>query len=535
MSTSINTADSHSCEDPAEHEYVDLLDTIRNRIAGIKGPVFTTNAADLFGVFLDNLPPERRQHYTCNACRRFLERFGGLVSIDEHGRTVPLVWDPSAAVGIMVSPVQALHKRVCGAKVTGVFIASDKVWGQPVTGPWRHMAGTPPASIVYTGRTLNAGQRMAELVQDYQTLGRGLAEYPEQAADVALELLDSDDLYRSERIVGPARWLKALHVARNGKRGSARDNVTWLAVATAPAGFCHVKSTMIGTLLDDIVAGKSFDEVSRSFAAKMHPLRYQRPQALPSAGAIAEAERIVETLKSAGALRRQYARLDDLEVVWVPAQIEPPEPGSVFGHLKTKGEAPPMTRALEGRPAKPIAWSTFAADVLPGAERIEVQVTHSRMGFYAFVTASDPDAPPILQWDREDRRNPVSWYTHHGGSAASEWSTTPGWHAVSAVSLFPFQWGDLGDTFERHTPGALFVVDGCRPTQNGSGLFPELLRGEYHGIRRVIEQYAQQAEVEGRDEASACGLVVRKGGSVLTVRVHGDGAHRDYLVSWASA
>ena len=30
------------------------------------------------------------------------------------------------------------------------------------------------------------------------------------------------------------------------------------------------------------------------------------------------------------------------------------------------------------------------------------------------VTAATPEAPPILQWDAEDNRNPVSWYYHAG-------------------------------------------------------------------------------------------------------------------------
>lgn len=50
------------------------------------GPLFTTDASDLFEVFLGALPAERRQHYTCHACRRFLNRFGSVVRIEADGR-----------------------------------------------------------------------------------------------------------------------------------------------------------------------------------------------------------------------------------------------------------------------------------------------------------------------------------------------------------------------------------------------------------------------------------------------------------------
>jgi len=535
MSATTN-AGTHSCGDPAEHEYTDLLDNIKRRIAAIDGPVFTTDAetvgSGLFQLFLTSLPANRRQHYTCHACRRFVQQFGGLVTIDDKGRTVPVMWVKSEAVDIMAAPVDALAGRVKRARVTGVFLSGERVWGTPVTGDWFHMSGTQMASLVFTHATLSAGQRMAELRQDYQTVSRGLAEFSAAHVGVALELLDGEDLYRSERIVGPARWLRGLHAARGNLRGKARENVTWSAVSTAPAGFCHVKSTMVGTLLEDIAAGMTFEQVSGRFASKMNPLKYQRPQALPKAGAVAEAERIVSKLCSAGSLDRRYARLDDLETVWTPTpERQPQKVGGAFGHIKTRDSQPEITRAFEGRPAKTMTWEKFAAEVLPIAGRIDIKVEVSPMSFYAFVTAADPDAPPILQWDNEDDRNPVSWYTLSGGSRSTAWNTEPGWRTVNAVSMFPFQWGSRGALFDRHTPGALFAIDGCRHMSNGTGLFPELMRGEYHSIRAVIEQYARQAGVAGREEASACGLVVRKGAPRgVRVRVLVDNVSREYHI-----
>ena len=107
----------------------------------------------------------------------------------------------------------------------------------------------------------------------------------------ALKLLKSEALYRSEKVLGQAQWLYDLHRALPSRRN--RDHVLWRAVAAAPAGFCHPRSSMIGTLLEDLAAGMPFDDVSRRFAEKMHPLLYQRPQAAPSAGNIAQAEKIV--------------------------------------------------------------------------------------------------------------------------------------------------------------------------------------------------------------------------------------------------
>jgi hypothetical protein len=44
--------------------------------------LYTTDCENLYDIFLQNLPEDARQHYTCNACRNFVNRYGGLVTID---------------------------------------------------------------------------------------------------------------------------------------------------------------------------------------------------------------------------------------------------------------------------------------------------------------------------------------------------------------------------------------------------------------------------------------------------------------------
>ena len=56
--------------------------------------LFTTNAGGLYDLLLQNLPAEARQHYNCYACRHFVNRYGGLVKIDEKtGKQSPAMWN----------------------------------------------------------------------------------------------------------------------------------------------------------------------------------------------------------------------------------------------------------------------------------------------------------------------------------------------------------------------------------------------------------------------------------------------------------
>lgn len=501
-----------------DDEFPALLDSVQTHFRATNGPYFTTNAEGLFALFLDALPEHLRQTYTCHACRRFFETFGGLVTIDEAGATSSAIW-PTDAPEPFRHAVSTVTKAVCSAKVTGVFLSSAAEWGQPVTGYWSHLSVTPPAASVYRTTPLKtAGQAMAEKPEERAMLLRGLAEYPREAVAAALPLLESDSLYRSEKCLGVAKWLLALHDARDEAKGKdRRENVVWRAVALAPPGWAHVKTTMISTLLDDIVAGMDFAAVSRRFAEKMHPLRYLRPQAAPSAGALAQAEKVVAALKSAGALERRYARIDEIEKLWEPKATTPEArpSGGVFAHLKPKGAAPAI--AQPDPPAIPITWEKFAREVLPKAERIEYRVP-SVGPFVALLTAVNPDAPPILQWDSEERRNPVSWYVYPGGSPASQWGMRAGeWTEVSAVALFPHQWGGT-DRHPQHGKGAIFLLAGCMDSRDSSsGLFPEILRSEYHGIRSAIEAYSRAATPSGKGEGNACGVDLRAWGQAFRV------------------
>jgi hypothetical protein len=491
-------------------------------------PLFTTDAADLWGAYLGGFSDKtERQYHTCHACKQFIERFGGLVTVDAAGMTAPAIWHEDDAPDAYKPAIAAMARLVRKAKVTGVFLSSDRVWGTPDTGVWHHLALTPPGAILHKRATQTAGQAMAEKREDFKTVMHALNEFTQPHLELALTLLKTDSLYRSEKVLGQAEWLHGLHVARAAAHGSAKANAVWRAIATAPAGFCHPRSSMIGTLLEDIAAGMDFGDVSRRFAAKMHPLAYQRPQAAPTSGAIAAAEKVMQQLGAAGSLARRFARLDEVKAIWRPEPVkEEAASGSVFGHLKPKGEQA-INMAI---PAQTMTWEKFQRTVLPTAERMEFCAP--AVGAYTpLVTAVNADAPPILQWDREDARNPVSWYFWHGGSNAASFGLAAGaFVPVEAVTLKPSMWNGGN---EHHGQGVMFILAGARESKiAGAALFPEIMKSEFHGIRSVIEAYSRGASIEGLKEPHAAGVMLTKGEKAwqAVVRVWSNGKSLDYCL-----
>lgn len=523
------------------HHFDGFADSVRARFKQVietNGPhLFTVDAGDLYAIYLDNLPPEERQHHACHCCKQFIERFGNLAIITEDGAIGSPLWG-GAEAGLDIPDVYQqsaleMMRAVQRGKITGVFLNADRVWGTPLTGEWTHFSVTPSAEQRFRkSGLLDASQVMAQKGQDFITLSRGVADFKRDILAQAVTLLDADALTRSEKVKGPATFLLDLHDRRAavGGHGERARNVTWLAVARAPVGFCTPRSGMIGTLLEDLEKGMSFDQVKRRFAEKMAPDQYQRPQAAPTAGNIARAEKVFEELGLARSLERRFARFDEIKTVWTPTPADPAKGQSgVFSHLKQ----PPEPRPSMTITPVTITWVKFARDVIPLALGMQLYTEPGLSNFGAMVTAVNADAPPLLQWDREDDRNPLSMYVYNGGSAPGHWNLpVANWVDVTGIALMPWMWvGE--DAYPNQSKAVMLVLKGARDIDNRElALFPEIIRSDLHEVRATIEAHSRAIKLQGAEDASACGLLIARGGRNNIRVLTRNGAAHYYIDRW---
>jgi hypothetical protein len=484
--------------------------------------------------------PADRKHHDCSACKHFLRRFGTLVAIDAAG-DVRSVWSFVSAADTpphFAGALLNLELAVLPQRVNGVFVAAQAELGTAVTGDWHHFAYQLPASLVHQDRTKTAGQKMAEHRAEFDMLRRGLDEFTLETFERAVTLLAADVLYRSEKFLGAATALRDLKQQTADLKQHRRDPILWRAVATLPAGVCHVRSSMLGTLFADLQSGMDTASARRRFDEKADPMRYQRPQAAPKAGNIAQAEKLVEQLGIQRSLPRRFVALDEVLIRsrWLPAApptdslpVAPKPAGGVFAGL-----AQPSGAAAAGAPS-PIAgarmsWQKFCSQVLPRAEAIQLLVTDAEMTFGGLTTAVDADAPPLFAWDDAGERNPFSWYRWQG-AAPADFGLQPHQPAtVSALLHLPSMWSARAPLHE----GALLVLAGAadaKVASYGSALFPELMRPELRPVRATINAYSIANALAVPAGALALGLVLRKGVPINAVlRVTVRGAAIDYGV-----
>jgi len=528
----------HSHENRPDSRPDDGYDETRAAISAVSIPegthLFTTSATGLYDLYLSNLLEEARQHYTCSTCGVFFDRYAGLVTLTSDGEQKPILdWTQKPIHPFFEASFRAISSAVKEAKITGVFATKLKTLGTPATGMWDHFYMRTPEKSLCTG-VKTASDVGAAMREDHRILCEALQEYPKTVIEKAVKLLEQGDvLYRSERILGHAQFLKTVASLKGGK---TRSNQLWYYAAHAPAGFCHVRSGMIGTLLDDLKPDSGgnmmpIEDVQRRFADKMHPLKYQRPTAGPSEQQIERAERIFESLQLGPALERRFARIDECQLIWPIAKETQAEggeegepkkkPKSLFGHLLDVDRAKAMVL-----PECKMTWREFHDTVLPKADSIEYLVRQESDLWCALVTAEHADAPPILQWDSPERRNPLSWYVYTRATMASRWNLSPGYRKVTGICYQPSMWnGGLDWQGE----SVLFLLEGCKDTQSdGLALFPECLRGELHEVRKVVEAHSRKGKLGGFEQASACGIRLCKGRDEFCERFMfvGDGVQR---------
>lgn len=497
-----------------DSNYDALLKRMQDRFVtltlGGKEPLFSVKLqeeVDPWALFIQSVPSEYRQHYNCSCCKTFIRRYGTLTMIGaDTGELHPVFWDPADTVfggAELEKSFRTLNRAIRDGRATNIFWDTTKLWGTAQAGGWSHFHVVTPGVRLWENRLLTAKQAMAARIDLLPSVRQAMLDYPKHLIEAAVRILEADAVSRAEKVIGPAEFLLDLHERVPKLRGREREHILLRAVCTAPEGFLHPRASMISTLLDDLKAGMAFDDAKRRWEDKMHPLRYQRPQAAPKAGAIKQAEEVFAKLGLERSLPRRFARLDEIDALWRPAPpVKVPEGASLFDHLKAKGKPGPIADL----PERKMTWVKFRDEVLPKITEMKVRVPASGP-YTSFLTAVHADAPPIIQWDSEEVRNPVSWYFHFMGTAASQYSLRGNnWYNVTALTLRPDRWYGRKAPFQ-FADGLFVLIDGAKDTRvRGSCLFPEILRSELHGVRSVIEAHSKQDKVADIDGPVAAGL-----------------------------
>lgn len=488
----------------------------------------------LHKIFLDNIPNYAKQHYTCNACLAFINRFGTLVTVDDKGHLHSVCWDvPLEEVGMFAPAFNEMKKAVESGNIKNVFSYDEKsaylqefdgelTLGIPATREWTHFYGELNlANICVPGDKMSEEEFREKLNVSRENLNR----WNTPTIKKALAYAGSESLYNADKVKSQCEHLlKLVETYVTTVRNNGRLRLMW----TNNEFLYHIGGSSIGALLDDFQDDNLSDnECIDRYNSKVDPLRYKRSQAAPSEALIKQAEKLISDLGAENSLKRRFALVSDLpRLLWAPKADEDDSKeyrSGVFSKVKSKENAKDDYELVHNDGGK-ITLVKFMKSVAPDAKRITV-TTPSIGSYAAYTTAVDMEAPCIIKWDSKEVRNPISQYVYNNGSYKSQWNIFES--EVDCVGIANFPEDLLSE--ELSQSGALFILQNVYDLQNkASALFADNLIPELFSIRKVIESFSNATPLESVEGQKACGLTYN--GGTLYLEVYTDYAVTLYCI-----
>lgn len=526
---------THKESNPAwDADYQALRDIISNKsksgwVIGAHVVNVRHHSGELFDIFLNHLPEERRQWHNCNTCKDFFNRYGGLAIINDDGSLTSLLWHhapgcPEVYEKVLSELCEVVESRAIDHAFFGL-VNADLELGVREKGGHSHFTATlcrtvksSPGSIVTSSAEKGHDDNLSKT--HFRHLVNNLFKWDQNLLSQAQAYFKHDpNLSCYIKHVARLHDLATLkkQIIENPDR---KESFIWRAVMDHGVILAHVNNQVIGEFLD-CLKEKGLDQDGFNFAKKrfldmVNPLDYMRPKADPTEGLRLEAEKFFAEMELGDSLKRRYLRFDDIPeqaFIWRTTEDVPKEEtGELFGHLKTKSTQDSETVVING---PHMTWAVFMEEILPSAKSMHIELdSFSRYPFIMYGTAELPDAKPIIRWDNPDNRNPVSGVMpsisrERRGTDPSKWGISNRIVPIKAIVPSQPEWNKPKEDWE-NLDYHLILEKGTPPELKGVDLFPECLIPELFKYRPVLEAYRKDATFSGDRLASPVAMMMSK-------------------------
>lgn len=387
-----------------------------NVLAMSASGLFMTNIDKdaLWDLYLSSFPAgtnplyrERTEH-DCTCCKQFIRNIGGVVTIDADLNVIS-IWDNIQLGNEYDVVAAALSAYVKQHAIVDVYFNDTKKVGvgsnhemkDGIVRTYNHFHTDLLGSYVLRADTI--ASKKGEIRQAIEVFERGLRELSLESAEIVLELIDQNSLYRGEEHKAAVQAFvvnKTLYEqTAEEKRALWAWHTGYRANGHTPHG---IRNTVIGSLLVDLNEGRDLETAVKSFEAKVAPTNYKRPTALVTKSMIENAQKEVEALGLTDSLGRRYAVYDDLTINNVLfADLAAQKKMDPFAQLASEVKTP--TKSLDK--VEEITIDDFLTNVLPKAHSLEVLVENSHIGnLMSLIAPATAGAPNLFKWN-----NGFSW------------------------------------------------------------------------------------------------------------------------------
>lgn len=397
----------------------------------------TASGDDLWSIYLNNLPEDRKQEHNCNCCKQFIRQFGGVVSIDDKLKTRS-IWNLLGNLGIYEESVKALRDYVESKPIETVYktekytVGTDNNWDLVRQVQWEHFYVTLNEEYVREKDTIATIQgNEATLAKVAETT---LQVFSQPTIEVVKGLIDQGILYRGDSYRGNIEKLLDCKIKYDLIEGDVqRTNFCWAfgyKIAT-------VKNSAIGTLLSDIESGMATPDALTRYENVVAPMNYKRPQPKVTQQDKDALAKMLEKLGEGGNLQRRHATVEELEInnlLYIDRSIAKKE-YDTLSVLDGLIERKPTT-ALGSN----ISFNDFITNVIPVADNLQL-LLDTKLSNRAVNLLTGKGK--LFKWD-----SPLSWsyagnvtssikdkVVKAGGNVTGELRSSLAWFTVTDLDL----------------------------------------------------------------------------------------------------
>lgn len=400
---------------------------------------------ELFNLYLDSIPAEhnqifrQRRHYDGNYDKHFIRNLGGVLFI-HNDLKVETIWDVALSPdNYFAYAATTLSNHVKAARISNYLVKSERVAGHlsnvdnyDDTIIWEHFYYKLPDAYVKP----NVSEVQGKYANWVAMLSRGMNDLNLDAVKEVQSLIDDNNLYRGKEFKSVVD--KFIRLKEAYAQAADKDLWVWLN-AKSLGEQTRFRSTVIGTLVEDLTNGVDLERAVASFESKVAPINYKRTTALVTPMMIAKAKADVAALGYSESIYRELAELKDLptdKMIYVENRAKTVD---VFDTMSE--EAGAVVKSVDN--AVEISASELLAK-LKGAKKVEVlRQPHSVANEFVLTRAADSTAPNMFKWD-----NTLAWaYTsgttdaikervkEAGGDVTGDVRVSLAWHSPCDLDL----------------------------------------------------------------------------------------------------
>ena len=369
----------------------------------------------LWQTYLNAYPSEvnqifrERQHYDGQADRQFIVRMGALIVLDPVSLTLSTIWDVDVP-GYFKQVAETMDQYIKSLPIEGFHLIAEPSSGSKpnidnlntdIT--WHHFFTNTPEVIKSCTPTSDKAELQAR-VKAYATLAE---EFTVETLEQVLGLCDN--IYRgSEFKTSVANAITFLKEYENKEYNPLYLYV--LAKQTSKYTY-KFRNEVIGTLAQDLQAGKDLNSAVASFEAKVAPANYRRTQSVVTPQMISIAEKEIENKGILHELYREPATITDIPVDDLLYTFTNSKVDTLFSTLKEEASSK-VTKVPNTTEISYKDFITLIEDSKVNSLELLVlsNLSNSAMTLFKGTTPFNKDTN-IFKWS-----NPISWMYKGGVS-----------------------------------------------------------------------------------------------------------------------